>query len=756
MPEPRSIPSSSEGHWSERLTAKGDETFHSATMKAGGITPLQVAMKRRWEILVFAGLVSAVVGLAVRQLPVKYTANTSVMVDLRQPRLSTGESLLPSQIVDLELLHTYMEALRSPELVKNVVKQLNLTTMPEYCAQPSGWTRILPHLLARPLPHDIGAGSLTTCHTSAEKAAKRLAPAVGFSNDSHSYVISIGATADNANLAANIANAYASAFIARRRQQQAELTDQADTWLHTHLAQLRTAVLAADNAVEQQRRSGQLTSLQGQTLLGQSLLEMNRQLIVATGDLAQKQSTLRELENAARSGTSRLGASAPVLTSPIIQGLLGQESNLASTQAELSTRFGSANLELVANAAQLKRVRQQVRMEIMKAVDSLSGEVEALVERRKALENRVQDLQRKVDDQGIDETRLQDLERDAVSARGRYDEASLRLEQIRVESAMQRADVQLVVEASPPDFPSFPRTKMIITGTFLAMMGVGAALAYALELLSRVFSTPEQVEEQTGLHVLGLFPKFASARSRLQDAAAAQPAPLEAEALQALVAGLIGTHNRCKTKRGCVLMVTSAMPGEGKTSFSVALGRAVAARGLSVVMVDCDLRRSSLRSHFPLLAPIDSAPEEFSREHGAEPRLNFAELAADPSSGMHVMLPRLLSSNPHAVLASVGFPHALEELRANHDVVIIDTPPVLAVPDAMNIAPLADKVVMLVGWRSTPRSAVLAALKVLGRAHIQVSGVVLSKVDLRRFARANRDSSYYAKLYPAYHAPLRG
>ncbi len=488
---------------------------------------------------------------------------------------------------------------------------------------------------------------------------------------------------------------------------------------------------------------------------------MNSQLIVASSDLAKKQSTLRELEDAAQSGAGSVDASAPILASPIIQGMIERESVLAAAQAELSSRLGRANTELLANAAQLARVRQQIRTEIDKAVASVRGEVEALQARCAALSASVQDLQAKVGEQGMADTRLQDLERDAASARSRYDEASLRLEQIHVESALQRADVQLVVEASAPDLPSFPRVRMIVTGAFLAMLGVGAGLAYALELLSRVFSTPEQVEEQTGIRVLGLFPKPVSRRGALRGIQRRVPSggqrgatphedgSREAEALQAVFAGLIGTRRR-ETTGGRVLLVTSALPGEGKTSFSVALGRAAAARGLSVVVVDCDLRRSSLGSHFPLLEQSEASRREAGLEREPEP--DFAALSLDRSSGLHVVIAQPRSRNPHAILASASLPRALEQLRTNHDVVIIDTPPILAVPDVLGIAPLADDVVMVVGWRSSRRTAVLAALKVLRRAHIRVSGVVLSKVDLRRFARANSDSGYYARVYPAYRA----
>ena len=750
------IPSREANDLTKLSLAPGDERFDLQEMRSRGVTPLQIAVRHKWGILVFAVLVTTVVGLAVSKLPVRYTAGASVMIDPRQPRVSSGESLLPSQIVDLDLLRTYMEALRSPSLVLNVVQQLKLMTVPEYCEERRGWGDTLSSLFVKPFGHARDrAGGAASCNTSVEAAAKRLAPSLSFSNDGRSYVIAISAVAGTPELAASVANAYANAFIARRRQQQAVLTDQADVWLRTHLAQLRADVLTADNAVQQQRQGGQLTNLRGQTLLGQSLSEMNSQLILATSELAQKRSTLRELEDAAHSGAGA-DASAPVLASPIIQGLLERESTLAAAQAEFRTRLGSANTELVANSAQLARVRLQLRTEINKAVASVRGEVEALEARCTSLQSDVQDLQLQVGKQGIADIRLQDLERDLVSARSHYDEAALRLEQIHVEAAMQRADVQLVVEASPPDFPSFPRVRMIVTGTFLAMLGVGAALACVLELLSRVFSTPEQVEEQTGVRVLGLFPRLPSARNKPQDALAADPGSREAEAMQAVFAGLIGGRHHDETRGGRVLMVTSALPGEGKTSFSVALGRAAAGRGLAVVVVDCDLRRSGMRSHFPpasLEEVLAADPDPVPR---IEPNPGFADLVIDPVAGLHVLVTRARPDNPHAVLASAGLPRALEQLREKYDVVIIDTPPVLAVPDVMSVAPMADDVVMLVAWRHSPRTAVNAALKALRRGHVQVNGIVLTKVDLRRLARADTDSSYYARLYPSYHGLTRG
>jgi succinoglycan biosynthesis transport protein ExoP len=165
--------------------------------------------------------------------------------------------------------------------------------------------------------------------------------------------------------------------------------------------------------------------------------------------------------------------------------------------------------------------------------------------------------------------------------------------------------------------------------------------------------------------------------------------------------------------------------------------------------VDCDLRRSKIRNFFAAAGQPEAARDS---EDAVGPAPSYADPLVDQASGISILAAPQSPCNPHAVLASAGFSQTLEKLRTDHDLVIIDTPPVLAVPDALSLATLADDVVMLVQWRRVPRSAVFAALKTLRRAHIQVSGIVLSKVDLRRFARSNTDSGHSTRLYPTYHS----
>ena len=715
--------------------------------RSGSPTPLQVALRRKWFILGFAVAVTAVVAFGVRQLNPRYTAAASVVVDARQLRVSGGESLLTSAALDLDTLRTRMEALHSPSLARRVVEELKLTDDPEFCtAQPSKLNLLrnlgatwLPAGWVSPLP------TPSHCPASVTDAAKRLMLAISLSNDGRSYTIQVSAVASSAELASTIANTYAAAFVDRRRQENVGLTTQAETWLTGHLADLRAKLVAADAAVQHQRDASQMTLQRGETTAAQSLAELNSQLTTATADLQQKRSMLSALDG----GRQALGANLTVQSSPIVQQLTERQATLAATIADLQTRLGSNHPQVRAAEAQLDQVRQQILVESGKSVAALRGEVDALDARRAALAATVASLQRQVSGQGPAGLRLQDLERDATSARMQYDAAAVRLEQIRADASTQRSDVQMLVEALPPDFPSFPRTSMITAGAFLAALGLGAGLAFARELMTRVFTTPEEVEQQTGLSVLGLFAVPRRRRMKPEDVIVSAPTSAESEIVHAVLDNLLRgefSNHSPRAPGGRVLMITSSVPGEGKTAFSLALARAATSRGMSTSVVDCDLRHSRLAKLFT----ASDRPE--TPEHTAEP--GGVDTAVDAPSGLQIVRVNGDLIEPHAVMASRALPSALARLRSKNDLVILDTSPLLAVPDALNFAALADVVVLLVSWRRTRRRDVAATLHIMRRNYVRVSGIVLAKVNLRRLPQTGF-SEFHTGHYPAYHTPGR-
>jgi len=461
--------------------------------------------------------------------------------------------------------------------------------------------------------------------------------------------------------------------------------------------------------VEEHRARYGLDLLRGETLTGLSLQDLNSQLSTVTGELAARRAALDQVNQV--------------------------------YQAQLQARLGKAHPD--------EAEHQQMRDEARKGLVALSLEVQTQEARQASLQNQVRALQGQLAEQGQAEVRLRDLEREATLTRDLYSTLLTRLTQIQAEQSLQVADVRLAVEAQVPEYPFAPRTKMILAGVFLVSLGTGTMLAVARDLLSRIFSDSEQVEEETGVPVLGFFP-MPSRGQEPQTMVVQSPNSIEAEAVHSVLSSLTGRHFDRPGARGQVIMVTSALPNEGKTSFCVALGRAAANSGFKALVVDCDLRRPSLARVVGL--PRDTAVRQPVAEFEQKTAL-FGEPIVDQRSGLHVLPTVGPIANPHKALASSRLPAIVTRLRAYYDLIIIDTPPVLAVSDAVNLTRLADDVLLVVSWRKASRTAVVAALKALNRNGGLATSIVLSKVDLPRYVRGFDADTSMARSYAGYSAP---
>ncbi len=708
-------------------------------------TPLEAVLRHKWAILGLAVLLTALASVVVRRLPVGYDAAASVMVDARKPEVLQDPRVPSSPVFDLDRLRTDMEELRSPAIAQAVVTQLDLTHEPEYCrVEAAGLTARLRALL-----HGAGAGASTPCDVSPEAAAEHVLGAVSASNDGRSYIIKVGATAGSPALASRIANAYAHAFVAGQRQRDIEAATQADSWLTNYLAELSTQVLAADAAVEAYRRQNQLTPLHGETVTSQRLSELNSQLTVATAALAEKQAALHQVQAIAKGG-SPLDASAPaVLASPLIQQLIGRQSDLLAAHAQLRTRYGDAHPEVQATAAQLDKLGRSIQGEIGRTIAGLGDEVAALAARRASIAADVGQLQVQTGDQGTAGMRLQELQRDADADHRLYESMTTRLHEVDAERHMQWPASSVVVEATPPKVASFPRVNMMLAGTFMMSLGLGGFLAFLFSLTSRVFRDVDQVERETGARVLGLFPR-PPRRSSPVSMVLDQPGSLETETLGFVLANLMrGTPEG--SEKGRMIMVSSALPGEGKSSFTVALGQVAARAGLSVLVVDCDMR--SLGATRILKAESALAAGASGERSTAVVGASAVPVAIE-RSGMHLLAMEACVPDARRLLGSSDLSAILRRLHAQYDLVLIDTPPILAVADALALAPLTHEMLLVLDWRQTPRHQVSATMKAMRRHNVDVAGIVLSKVDLRQFAKQSA-GGLFARGYSGYGRPVR-
>ncbi len=724
--------------------------------RGGDLSPLQIAWQRKWMLLILAGTAAALMLAATRLMTPIYTAEADLRIDVPQPRVAdVNTTFLPVEAPSLEVVRTYLAALGSPVLARDAAVAMNLVGLPAFqkCPKP-----FLAALLGR-----LGgaAPAAPACAASPEIAGKALQRDITVGTDRSSFIIQVQASAASADLAARLANGFAAAFVAREHAFRSGVSEEAEAGLGRDVADIRARMLAADAGIEHYRQSHGLVGLRthemggGPSTVAEAQLEQRSQdLSSVTALLAERRSTLQLVRAAVASG--RLEAMAPALSSTVIQQLLVRHGELAANVAELRANYGSAFPGVAAAEAALARNAQQTRAEALKLVSSVAGEVSALEARRAAIAADVAVLQSGVATQSSNTVSLAELENEAQSDRTLYENLFLRQKQVAAERRLQPPAVAIAVEAVPPDFPAFPKTRLMVAGAFLGSLGLATGLAFALHMGSRGFRDASQVEDEIGLPVIGLHPM--TRRVSPQDVIVDHPLSVEAEAVQGTLATLLGDRT-ARSGVGKVVLITSALPREGKSSLSVALGRSAMRSGFSGIVLDCDVRRPSIRTLIDPAIPRATAPSRATvTEGGLAMSVEDIALSAgvDARSGLrHICLADFIGS-PQGLLGWPALTTLLTHLRENYDLIVLDTPPVLAVADAIKLGHFADQVVLMASWPATPRNAVVAAVRALRRAQVQVTGIVLGRVDLRRYARMVGEDGFYTRSYRDYHVAIAG
>lgn len=717
--------------------------------------------RQLFTVLSIAALVAAAGTLYALVTPPTYTARATMIIDKGTAQVQLGGviSEVPTEV------DSQIQLIKSEAVALAVAKKLKLADDPEFEGKPTGVRRLL---------HALHPSFLAAEGQNLESDRTRIAAFDALARLKvvrTGYVFDIDFWSFKPERAAQIANAFASAYIADQLSYKSQVAGDATAWLKTQIQELRDQSLAADEKVTQfKAKNNIVVAADGRLINDQQMSLLNTQLVAAREKTAETRARLDRIEAILNSNVSDARAIPTVtdtLTNPVIVKLRQQYLDFTSREAIWVREYGPDHLAVVNLRRQIQEIRASIADELRRIAETYKSEHAIAKQRQAELEKAVTDAVAQSQDTNRALATLRDLESAAETYRGLYRNALQRGTDLVQKQSYPGADARLVMGATPPPHPSSLPPLLIICASAIGglMLGFGAGAVRAT--LDRVFRTPSQIETILQTKCVALVPAI-KARS-IADAkllgsiptsgrriivrnsvvswdVVDQPLARFAEAMRTI---RLEMQLGGSTKPVTTLGFTSSLPKEGKSTIACAFSLLTAQSGTRTILVDCDLRNPALSGK---LAP--KAEVGLLEVLSGKVQLEDA-VWTDPVTGL-TFLPSVVTKAQAAgsstILASGELRAFFEKLRKSYDCVVADFSPAAPIIDVQGTAGLVDAYVFVVAWSQTKIDVAQLALGKATSVQDNLLGVVLNKVDFKTLGRYEgyRGDYYSDKYYGQY------
>lgn len=645
----------------------------------------------------------------------KYDSTAVVSMNTQQSQMmSSVNSVLSALGTDSSTINTETIVLQSRNLLEKVVNKLDLVNDPEFNAvlEPTPFAQALQSAKDR-VKTLLGIALAPEPTDSAihDAVIDQLLSQITVTNEPNSMAFDIDVTTLDPNKSALIANTIVALYINDQKLEKLAATKEASQFLTQRTAVLQEQLQAAENKLSDFNHSTQLVSADALTALQVQLKDIRDRLSRLRSDRESTAKRAADLSALVLAGNPEaFGAFAD---DPAISTLVDRLNAGTITQAD----FNDAANALVQRAKT--------------AVQRDDEQIAAL-----AASEQVQSDQ--ITQQSKDLIKLQELQREVDSTQTIYDTFLTQLKQTDVQLGLALPDSMQLSSAVPRPAVSPKKPLILVLAAILGIM-IGSGIVLLRELQFASFRTSDELRSATGLRVLGSIPVIPShsrkdALGYLRD----KPTSIIAEAVRNLRTSILLSNIDHPPK---VLMITSSLPGEGKTTETLALALNMANLGKRVILIEGDLRRRIFSEYFDtkhavtLLSAMNDHTEVLQHD------------LMQPEVGVDLLVAAKANVNAADVFASEKFASLIAMLREHYDFVLIDTPPVLVVPDARVIAHHADAIVYTVKWNSTSRTQLRQGLEMFSSLGIPISGLVLNQVDSRQMKRYGYGGQYGYDVY---------
>jgi capsular exopolysaccharide synthesis family protein len=693
-----------------------------------------IVRKHQWLILTFLLTVVTVVTIASFKMKPVYLAAARVEVDKESQNMSPfPDSNSYDEFMDMEnYLETQTKILQSETLALQTIKSLDLARYPEFGGGPSttAWAHNGP---APQRPAILGAflGRLTV---------KRVA---------NSRLIEVTFEAEDPQLAAQIVNTHLQNFVEQNFRSKYDATIQASNWLSSELEGLRIKVEKSENARIAYQRANQTWQIdEKQDITTSKMADLSKAVTEAQTDVAQKEAMYR------MAVSGNVDALPTAHGSEVLTELLKRKSDADEQYAEALNQYGPNFPKVLRLAAQQKELDENLARARKTLIESVQQEFNTARSHVELLQETLDKQRAEANDQAEKLIQYHILQHDAESDRLLYDGLLQKLKEATITVGLRSTNIRVVDPALAPGGPSRPQKARNILLAFLIGLVGGVGLALFREYLDNTVKSPDDIEALTGLPSLAVVPAMPGLNAhqgrlsrrtggggspgRIELLSYAQPKSQISEAFRALRTSLLLSQAEHPPQ---VILVTSALPREGKTTAAVNLAVTLAQLGDRTLLMDSDLRKPGIRRALNLTLGKDVGLSSYLAGVSS---LDEATIQHPTITNLSALTTGPVPPSPADLLSSHRMREAIAELRRRFKFIVIDSPPVMAATDAVILSALTDGVLLVVRSGETPKEAFTRTRDLLAAVKCRLLGVVLNAVD------SSAPDYYYSYRYYPY------
>src|SRR5271165_6838126 len=634
---------------------------------------IRVLMKRKWTVLACLVTIFSLVAIASLKMTPVYEASGSIAINKPDSGLVNfnNSPTFSVDYYDPTELETEVKILQSDLLALQVVKELALDRRPEF----GGKTAPLPSsldLAPDPLQADSG-------RTSSLLSGFRGSLRVNLSPNTH--IIEVHYRSANKELAANVVNTLMNTYTENNFKSRFDSTMQASDWLSKQLVDLQMKVETSQEKLVRYQKEHEILGIdEKQNITTAKLDELNRALTAAESERMDKESVYRLVQSGDAdtivSAASVLDAAGAGAQSPsgLLEMLRSKEADVKIQAAELSTQFGPSYPKVAQLNTQMKEIDAQILGETKKIAGKIRGQYMAALQRENMLHDALEKQKQEANKLNESAIQYSILKRDLETYRTLYEGLMQKMKEAGVSAGLKSNNFRIVDVARVPTVPIEPNIPRNLAFAFMLGLTSGVGLAFLLEGLDNTVRTTEQAQMISGLPPLGMIPMgsrtareganskrlvIATSKEAVELITQVRPQSQMAESYRALRTSLLLSNLGAPPK---VIMVTSALPQEGKTTTSINCAVVLAQKGIRVLLIDADLRRPSIhktlgmgpRSGLSNVLTGSATLEQAITRSTVLPNLNILPAGTPPP-------------NPAELLASTNMRDVLEQLRGQYD-----------------------------------------------------------------------------------------